>query len=141
MGAVAFKSTHKKITIQSARSACRTKHSSLGHSDSYTGVLQPTFMRQLLTTCGQEKLSSWPTVTNIYQNDIEMTKDGQLVYKRNAKYEFWFWRSCLQQYSHEELNRSVRLSCRTNLTRLGHSDSYAGVLQSTSTVDIWILLD
>ena len=40
-------------------------------------------------------------------------------------------RSCLQKYSLEEHNQSARSPCRTNLTRLGHSDSYTGVKQST----------
>ena len=48
-----------------------------------------------------------------------------------AKGKIRIGRSCLQKYSLEEHNQSARSPCRTNLTRLGHSDSYAGVLQST----------
>ena len=48
-----------------------------------------------------------------------------------AKGKIKIGRSCLQKYSLEDHIQSARSSCRTNLTRLGHSDSYARVPQST----------
>ena len=44
-----------------------------------------------------------------------------------AKGKIKIGRSCLQKYSLEDHIQSARSSCRTNLTRLGHSDSYTGV--------------
>ena len=111
---------------QSARSSCRTNLTQLGHSDSYTGVSQSTSMCQLLTTSGQGKLSflDRPAVTIFCEYNITYIKwqNGIFVSKRKAKYDFWFGRSCLQQYSLEEHNQSVRSSCRNKHACLGHSD-------------------
>ena len=50
-----------------------------------------------------------------------------------AKEDFEIWCKCLQKYSLEDRNQSARSTCRTKLICLGHTDSYAGVSQSTLT--------
>ena len=54
LSAVAFKSTHWKSTIK-VQDHPAELNICLGHSDSYTGVLQSTLMRPPLTTSGQGK--------------------------------------------------------------------------------------
>ena len=54
LGAVAFSSTHLKSTIK-VQAHPAELNICLGHSDSYTGVLQSTLMRPPLTTSGQGK--------------------------------------------------------------------------------------